>query len=301
MSEHRSGYVALLGRPNVGKSTLLNRFLGEDCAIVSPRPQTTRANLLGILSRQTYQIIFVDTPGIHQPATALGRHMVRSSSEALKDADILLALVDARGVRAEDRRVLRLLRSRKDNPVWTAVLLNKADLTDRETVEKTVADCRRSLPDTDIFLISALTGENVEAVLNTVVEKLPSGPAYFPEDQLTDRNERFLVAEFIREQVLFHLREEIPHAVAVQVEEMKEREGRKTLIQATVYVERESQKSIIIGKHGDMLKQVGVTARGRIEKFLDRPIYLELWVKVKHNWRKDEAFLKRLGLDAQAG
>jgi GTP-binding protein Era len=294
----RSGYVAVLGKPNVGKSTLINFFLGEKLSIVSEKPQTTRDAILGIFSDEQCQIIFVDTPGIHRPTTLLGRHMVSSAVKAGEDADVLLVVVDAAtGITGEDREIFDISKRAMQAHAycWTAVIVNKIDCVDKPRLLPLLEACRGALTCDDYIPVSALSGEHCRVVLEKVKAKLPEGPLYFPPEQLTDKNERFVVAELVREQVLALCREEVPHAVAVEVTAFQDNPGRKTLIKATIYLERPTQKSIVIGENGRMLKDIGSAARREIERFLDRGVYLELWVKVHKQWRKDEVFLRRLG------
>ncbi|MCM8812596.1 MAG: GTPase Era [Candidatus Omnitrophica bacterium] len=297
MREFKSGYVALLGKPNVGKSTLLNCFVQEPLAIISPKPQTTRDVIFGIRTDDSAQVIFVDTPGLHLPKHALGEQMVTSARQAGSDADIVLAVVDAEaGIRSEDKAVLDFLRQRGHSPrVWTAVLINKIDRVSPDTVALVREVCRKRVPDIAVFAVSARNAENIDAVLAEIRAHLPEGPLYYPADQLTDRHQRFIAAEFIREQVLLHCQEEVPHAVAVVVEEFKENPGRKIVIGATIYVERESQKRIVIGAGGAMLKTIGTASRHRMEQFLGQGVFLQLWVKVRERWRKDDFFLRQLG------
>lgn len=294
----KSGFVALLGKPNVGKSTLLNYFLEEKLSIVSPKPQTTRDSILGICSKANCQIIFVDTPGVHTPKNKLGRHMVNAAKEASSQADEILVVIDASaGITKEDYQIFNLLKIKEEilKSRWVAVLINKIDLVKRQEILPLIDLCQKEIDFSDYIPISAKTGENLEIVQKKIIELLPEGPAYYPAEQLTDKNERFIVAELIREQALNFCHEEVPYSVAVEVETFKESNNRKTLIQATIYVERSSQKAIIIGKEGQMLKKIGSAARIEIEQFLDKPVFLELWVKVHANWRKDEHFLRQLG------
>lgn len=296
----KSGYVAILGKPNVGKSTLLNYFLGEKLAIVSEKPQTTRDVIRGILTQNDCQIIFVDTPGMHKPRTKLGSHMMCSAIGAVVDADIVIVVIDAlSGITAADRHIFRMIESKKvlKDCRWSAVLINKTDAIKKEDMLPLMKQCADFPGFNEYIPVSALTGVNCPKVLDKIMKVLPNGPAYYPKEQLTDKSERFVVAELIREAVLKLCREEVPHSVAVEVENFKDNPGRKTLIQATVFLERQAQKKIVIGKSGIMLKTIGTAARKEIEVFLSRPIYLELRVKIQENWRKDGAFLQRLGYD----
>lgn len=303
--DHRSGFVAVVGKPNVGKSTLMNSYLGQKVAIVSAKPQTTRNRLLGILTLERErgdladaQLIFVDTPGIHQPLHKLGEYMVDTAVRAIPDADLVLFLVDAsQPPGPEDNQIAGIIRDQCRVPV--VLVLNKADLLAPEQVTAHV-EAYRSLREAqgvpgDWVLVSALRGENLGQLLGFMVERLPLGPRYFPEEQVTDQQLRFMAGELVREQVLRHLHQEVPHSVAVLVEEFKERSDSLTYISANVFVERESQKGILLGHRGSMIKRIGRDARREIEEMLGSRVYLELWVKVKKKWRKDEQELRRLG------
>lgn len=290
--DHRSGFVAVIGEPNVGKSTLMNHYLGQKVAIVSPKPQTTRQRLLGILTRADAQVIFVDTPGIHEPETRLGEYMVEAARAAIADADVVLWLVDlATRPSGMAHQIAGWLREAPQ----VVLGLNKMDLVPGEELPSRAESYHILLPQADWLPLSATTGEGTQRLLEAIIARLPLGPRYFPEEQVTDQQERFIVAELIREQVLAHLFQEVPHAVAVMVEEFKERREGMLYIAATVYVERESQKGILIGKGGQMLRNIGAAARQEIESFLEARVYLELWVKVRKNWRKDERELRRFG------
>lgn len=293
-ADHRSGFVALLGKPNVGKSTLLNAWMGIKIAAVSAKPQTTRQRLLGILTRPDAQIIFVDTPGIHEPYSKLGELMVDVARAAAPDADIVLLMVDlAQPPDAADRQAASVATS--VNGIETILVMNKLDLVSGETL----AERRRAYEGLGAFdeavCISALNGAGVDELLDMVIEKLPQGPRFYPEDQLTDRSERFVAAEMIREQILQHLYQEVPHAIAVVVESFKRRDNGVLYIEANIYVERDSQKGIVIGRGGSMLKKIGRTARQELEAFFDCPVYVDLWVKVRQDWRKKDDDLRDLG------
>jgi GTPase len=302
--DHRSGFVSVVGRPNVGKSTLINRLLGQKIAIVSPRAQTTRNRLLGILTRDDSQIIFLDTPGIHTPQHRLGEIMVEVAAETLEDADVILWVVDvSTSPRDEDRRVAELLAGNLSKVI---LALNKADTLRPEHVQENVDAYAALAPAAKWELVSATRGDNLDGLLGMIIAALPLGPRFYPEGQVTDQQERFMVAELVREQVLTHLREEVPHAIAVEVTEFKTREPEVVrpgasaknpviYIAATIYVERESQRVIVLGKDGQMLKAIGQSARHGIEALLETRVYLELWVKVRPKWRSDEAELRRLG------
>ncbi len=292
--DHRSGFVAVIGKPNVGKSTLINAWLGEKVAIVSPKPQTTRHRLRGILTRPDAQIIFVDTPGIHRPRHKLGEFMVETATKSIPDADVVLFMVDVSEMpTAEDEQIAQLIEDRGQSPV--ILVLNKADLLPPDKVQPH-SDAYFELVQYDEWMmISATRGDNRDKLVDMIVARLPEGPRYYPPDQLTDQTMRFIAAELIREQVLRFVHQEVPHAVAVAVGEWKQRREDLTYIGATVYVEKDSQKGIIIGQGGRMLKRIGQAARGEIEQLVGNRVYLELWVKVRKKWRKDEDELRRLG------
>jgi GTP-binding protein Era len=292
--EHRSGFVALVGKPNVGKSTLLNAWLDFKLAPVSPKPQTTRDRLLGILTRENAQAVFVDTPGIHEPRSKLGEYMVNQARRAIPDADVVLFMVDAseRPSRA-DQEVASLLRGLRNVPVILA--LNKADLLFEYERETRLAEYQALGEFRQAVFISALEGTQRDDLLEEVIALLPLGPRYYPEDQVTDAQERFVAAEMIREQALRLLEKEVPHALAVLVQEFKERPNDVIFISATLYTEKESQKGIVIGRNGATLKRIGQDARVVLEEFFGRKVYLELWVKVRKNWRRNEVFLRQLG------
>jgi len=292
--DHRSGFVAVIGKPNVGKSTLINAWLGEKIAIVSPKPQTTRHRLRGILTRPDAQIIFVDTPGIHKPHHKLGEFMVETAAKSIPDADVVLFMVDvSERPTAEDEQIAQMIEERGQAPV--VLVLNKADLLPPDKVQR-YSDAYFKLVKHDAWMmISATRGDNRDKLLDMVVARLPQGPRYYPPDQLTDQTMRFIAAELIREQVLRFVHQEVPHAVAVAVGEWKQRRKDLTYIGATVFVEKDSQKGIIIGQGGSMLKRIGQAAREGVERLVGHRVYLELWVKVRKQWRKDEDELRRLG------
>jgi GTP-binding protein Era len=292
--DHRSGFVAVIGKPNVGKSTLMNAYLGHKIAIVSPKPQTTRHRLRGILTRPDAQIIFVDTPGIHQPRHKLGEFMVETATKSIPDADVVLFMVDVSEMpTAEDEQIVQLIEKHGQAPV--ILVLNKADLLPPEKVHPHSDAYFELVKHDEWMMISATRGDNRDRLLDMVVARLPEGPRYFPSDQLTDQTMRFIVAELIREQVLRFVRQEVPHAVAVAVGEWKQRREDLTYIGANIFVEKDSQKGIVIGQGGSMLKRIGRAARQEIEPLVGHQVYLELWVKVRQKWRKDEDELRRLG------
>jgi GTP-binding protein Era len=294
--DHRSGFVAVVGRPNVGKSTLMNAFLGQKIAIVTPRPQTTRLRQLGILTTDQYQIIFVDTPGLLQtPRHKLDEFMIAAVSDAYRGADLVLWLVDASEPPGPNDRALadQLQGLRDETPV--IVGLNKSDLLDPEEVLPRTAAYQALLPGAPWLLFSALEGHGRDALLELIVEHLPEGPRFYPADQITETFVRDIAGEMVREQLMLQLRDEVPYGTTVRVEEYKERENDLTYIQATILVEREAHKAIVIGKKGRQLQQIGAAARKEIEALVDGPVYLDLWVKVEPGWRQDEKALDRLG------
>jgi GTP-binding protein Era len=293
---HKSGFVAVVGRPNVGKSTLMNAFLGQKIAIVSPRPQTTRTRQLGILSEPTHQIIFIDTPGLLQPHHKLDEYMVHVANEALEDADVVLYLVDAsEEPGAGDRAIAEKLAHVEGK---TILAMNKNDLLKAAEVLPRSEAYRALLPDADWILFSALAprGDNGrDALFQMILNALPEGPRYYPTDQVTETYLRDIAADLIREQILIQMREELPHGTAVQIEQFKERENGAVYIAATIFVERENHKKMLIGAKGTQLKRIGAAARKEIQSLLEAPIFLELWVKVQEKWRQDEQSLKRFG------
>jgi GTP-binding protein Era len=298
--DHRSGFVAVIGKPNVGKSTLMNAYLGHKIAIVSEKPQTTRHRIRGILTRPDAQIIFVDTPGIHQPRHKLGEFMVETATKAIPDADVVLFMVDVSEMpTAEDEQIAQLIEEHGQAPV--ILVLNKADLLPAEKVRPHCDAYFGLVKHDEWMMVSATRGDNRDKLLDMVVARLPQGPRYYPPDQLTDQDMRFIVAELIREQVLCFLHQEVPHSVAVVVEEWKQRREDLTYIGANIFVEKDSQKGILIGQGGGMLKRIGRAAREEIEPMVGTRVYLDLWVKVRKKWRKDEDELRRLGYSLPRG
>ena len=291
----RAGFVALVGKPNVGKSTLLNALLGQKIAIVSPRPQTTRVPLRGILTKPGAQIIFIDTPGIHQPDHALGKLMVELAERTLPNADVIGFMVDLSQPPSQlDRRIAAQVQRARGIKL---LILNKVDIKPR--APGGYFEAYRALGTWALELaISAEQGLGLSTLLDEIVACMPEGPLLYPDDQLTDQSEQELAAEFVREKVLYHTQQEVPHAVAVEVEEWEERE-RATFIRMTINVERDGQKAILIGAGGMMLKKIGTAARYEIERMLGRQIFLELWVKVRPNWRDDPTALGWLGYRAK--
>jgi len=298
---HRSGFVAVIGRPNVGKSTLMNQLLGHKVAIVSPRPQTTRTCIRGILTRPDAQIIFVDTPGLHKPLHKLGEVMVAAAASAIPDADVVLFVVDVSVMPTEeDQMIARMIRQRTSNPV--ILVLNKMDLLPPERVKPHTEAYWALVPDHAGWMMTIATeAVNLDKLLDMVIAHLPEGPRYYPGDLITDQTEREIAAELIREQVLRFTREEVPHSVAVVVEEYRERETGGVYIAATIYVEKESQKGILIGAGGQMLRRIGTAAREEIERMVGGKVYLDLWVKVSKNWRRDLQRVRRMGYKLPGG
>lgn len=287
--DHRSGMVAVIGHPNVGKSTLINAILGQKIAIVTPKPQTTRQRQLGIHTTTDAQIIFIDTPGIHKPHTKLGDYMVRVAQDALHDADVILWILDiSQAPNTEDKHIATLLKS-TSTPI--VLVLNKADLVDDEANH---SDHLNLIEHELAIEISAQEEQGIDELLNELTKRLPKGPRYYPAEQVSESNLRFIAAEVIREKIINLTTEEIPYTVAVDINRFREKEN-LTIIEAYIYVERDSQKGIIIGKRGSMIKQIGIEARADLEALLETQIHLDTRVKVLKNWRTNEQFMKRVG------
>ncbi len=293
----KSGFVAVVGRPNVGKSTLLNALLTQKVAAVSPRPQTTRRRQLAIMTRPDAQIVFVDTPGIHRPVHKLGEYMNQVALDALKDADVVLWMVDASAKPNEEDALTAnaLAEASAGDPMKVVLALNKIDLVSEMQRAERLSDYLSLYPRVHALMVSASTGFETGALLEAIVERLPVGPMYYEEDQITDLYEREIAVDLIREAVLRHLKDEVPHSTAVRIEEYKDRSEEAAYIAATLIVERESQKPIVIGKGGEMLKRIGTTARQEIEKMSGRSVFLDLHVKVMENWRDNPTLLRQLG------
>ena len=292
---HRSGFVAVIGRPNVGKSTLINGLLQEKINIVSPRPQTTRSRQLGILTTAKYQIVFMDTPGLMQPRHKLDEFMVETAADSLNEADVVLWLVDgSEPIGPGDRAISEQLQ-KLEATIPIILAINKSDITAPGKVIPHTEAYRALLPDAAWIFFSAQTGNGRSELLDLIVQALPEGPRYYPADQVTDVYIRDMAAEFIREQVMLQLRDEVPYGVAVQVDEFKERPNGTTYIGANIFVERDNHKRIIIGAKGKQLRQIGAAARKEIEALVEGKVFLELWVKVEPKWRRSEKALKRLG------
>ncbi len=303
MSERKKvGFVALVGRPNVGKSTLMNALLGRKVAIVSPKPQTTRTQIRGILTRPEGQIVFVDTPGIHKPKHLLGEEMVKIAVDALKEVDLILYLVEAldEELSQEDEIIISVLK-KVDTPKF--LLVNKVDLLKyKEGFWKAVELYQDKIYFREVIPISAVKGTNLDVLLEKIFENLPEGGFLYPNDMITDQPLRFLVSEIIREKLFHELHQEIPYSTAVVVEEMREREGKNLVyIRAIIYVERASHRKIVIGKGGSMLKKIGRMAREEMEHVLGKKVFLELWVKVREDWRRSETDVRRLGFSGYQG
>ena len=289
--QFHSGFVAVVGRPNVGKSTLVNRLVGEKVSIVSPKPQTTRNRILGIVGTEHSQVVFVDTPGIHKPKTKLGEYMEKSVQDAVQGIDILCVLIDASKPRPEDHE---LAESYKGFQVPKYLLLNKTDLVRPQDLLPIISSFADAAFDM-VLPISAKAGEGVDMLMQEIYKHLPQGPKYYPDDLWTDQNERQMIAEIIREKALMNLREEVPHGIGVEVLSVKEIRKDLTEIQADIYCERASHKTIIIGRKGEMLQKIGSQARADIEKLLDCHVNLQLWVKVRTGWMDSSSDLKSLG------
>ncbi|MGO4544383.1 GTPase Era [Paenibacillus sp. 2TAB23] len=289
----RSGFVAIIGRPNVGKSTLMNHLIGQKIAIMSDKPQTTRNKIHGVYTTNDSQIVFLDTPGIHKPQSKLGNYMMQTAESALREVEAALFLIDAsEGLGGGDRFIIEQLKKVK-TPVF--LVMNKIDKVEPEQLLPMITQYNDLHEFAEIIPISALKGNNVDTLLEQLSRYLPEGPQYYPADQITDHPEQFVCSELIREKILHMTREEIPHSIAVTIEDMRVKENGVVYIGAVIFVERDSQKGIIIGKKGDLLKEVGKQARKDIEALLGSRIYLELWVKVKKDWRNQERVLKDLG------
>lgn len=290
---YKSGFVAIVGRPNVGKSTFLNRVIGQKIAIMSNTAQTTRNKIQGIYTTDDAQIVFIDTPGVHKPKTELGDYMVKSALSALNEVDAILFMINAAEKRgAGDNFIIDRLKNAKA-PVY--LLINKIDQIHPDDLLKVMDQYKKALPWQAVYPISALEGNNVDEFLGDLVDQMPHGPQYYPDDQLTDHPERFVVSELIREKIFMLTREEVPHSVAVEVERMRTQDDDRVRIDATIVVERPTQKGIMIGKGGSMLKKIVTLARQDIEHLLGSPVYLKLFVKVQPGWRDKSSLLKSYG------
>lgn len=293
----KSGFVSIVGRPNVGKSTLINSIVGAKIAIVSDKPQTTRNRIQGIYTCDRGQIIFVDTPGVHKPKHLLGEYMVKVSTRSINEVDLIYYVVDVtRPLGGGERYIINYL---KEAPVPIFLLLNKIDLVGEEEIDRTMRDYHGIMKFAEVFQISAAMGTNINHVLDRTLTSMPEGPLYYGNDDITDQPIYFIVAELIREKALLLTRDEVPHALAVEIDAFEQKNPGKIYVRATIYTERDTQKAIIIGKGGSMLKNIGEQSRRDIESMLGSSVYLDLWVKVKKNWRDNEGNLRQLGYRPQ--
>ncbi|TNE70376.1 MAG: GTPase Era [Bacteroidetes bacterium] len=288
---HKSGFVNIVGSPNVGKSTLMNQLMGEKLSIVTSKAQTTRHRILGIMNDEEYQVVFSDTPGVVNASYKLHENMMDYVNTSIKDADILLFITDTRENQTNHPETLERIKKLR---IPVLCLINKIDLSDEAGVKERIAYWSEQLPNAQIFPVSALHNFNIEAIWQTILDLLPESPPYFDKDAISDRPMRFFVSEIIREKIFLHTQKEVPYACQVEIEEYKE-EGDITRIRALIIVERNSQKGIIIGKGGEMLKRIGREARKEIEKFIDNKVFLETFVKVDKDWRTSEQKLKKYG------
>ncbi|MDP4186446.1 MAG: GTPase Era [Bacteroidota bacterium] len=288
---HKSGFVNIIGNPNVGKSTIMNNFVGEKLSIITSKAQTTRHRIMGIVNGEDYQIVYSDTPGILKPSYKLQETMMKFVGSAFVDADLIIYVTDVVEQVGKNHEYIEKLKS-TEVPVF--LLINKIDLSSQPAVEKLVENWKEMLPKATIYPVSALTDFNLDVVKNAIIDALPEGPAYYPKDAMTDRSERFFVTEIIREKILLNYRQEIPYSVEVAVESFKEEED-IIKISSIIYVMRESQKGIIIGNKGAALKKVGTEARKDIEAFFGKKVFLKMFVKVSKDWRDDERSLQRFG------
>ena len=291
---YKSGFISIIGRPNAGKSTFLNKVIGQKIAIMSDKPQTTRNKVQGVLTTDKQQIIFIDTPGINEPRHKLGDFMLKVAKNTLREVDAILLMVDSVDrIGKQDRYILEMLKG-NETPVF--LVMNKIDLIHPDKLLSVTESFRKEYDFADVIPISALEGINIDGLLEVLTKHLPEGPQYYPADQVTDHPERFIISELIREKVLHLTHEEIPHSVAVVIEKIKrEEDSEKIRVTATIMVERESQKGMVIGKKGALLKEVGVRARKDIEMLLGSKVYLELWVKVQRDWRNKQVHLRDFG------
>lgn len=291
---YKSGFISIIGRPNAGKSTFLNKVIGQKIAIMSDKPQTTRNKVQGVLTTDKQQIIFIDTPGINEPRHKLGDFMLKVAKNTLREVDAILLMVDSVDrIGKQDRYILEMLKG-NETPVF--LVMNKIDLIHPDKLLSVTEAFRKEYDFADVIPISALEGINIDGLLEVLTKHLPEGPQYYPADQVTDHPERFIISELIREKVLHLTHEEIPHSIAVVIEKIKrEEDSEKIRVTATIMVERESQKGMVIGKKGALLKEVGMRARKDIEMLLGSKVYLELWVKVQRDWRNKQVHLRDFG------
>ena len=291
--EHKSGFVSIIGRPNVGKSTFVNRVIGHKIAIMSDKAQTTRNKIQGVMTRDDAQIIFIDTPGIHKPKHKLGDYMMRVAKNTLSEIDAIMFMVNVNeDIGRGDEYIMEMLKNVK-TPIF--LVLNKIDLVHPDALMPRIEKYKEYMDFTEIIPISALEGLNVDHFIDVLKSYLPVGPKYYPDDQISDHPEQFVVSEIIREKILHLTSEEIPHAIGVNVDRMIKEDEDRVRVEATIYVERDSQKGIVIGKGGKKLKEVGKRARHDIEMLLGSKVYLELWVKVQRDWRNKVNFIRQMG------
>ncbi len=292
MGTFKSGFISIVGRPNVGKSTLLNQIIGQKIAIISDKPQTTRNNILGVLTRDDMQIVFVDTPGIHRPFTKLGETMMKSADSAMRDADAVLFLVEPE--REPGKTELKILEDLKQTGIPVILVVNKVDKVKKEMLLPVIAAYGELFDFASVYLISAKQNDGVDALLAELSDYLQEGPMYFPEEAVTDQPERQIVAELVREKLLYLLEQEVPHGIAIEVFSMKEKPALVD-IEVNIYCEKQSHKGMVIGKKGSVLKEAGTLARADIEEMLGKKVLLKLWVKVKDDWRNREGALRNFG------
>lgn len=292
--EFKSGFVAVMGRPNVGKSTLMNALIGQKVAAVSPRPQTTRRRQEGILTTPEYQIIFIDTPGVHQPHNKLGESMNHEARAALEHCDLVLFMVDASQMPGEEDRLLSSMLYPHINPNKILLVLNKIDLVNPDNLPNVQSTFHELIPKAELVLISATRGDHRQELLQKIIDHMPAGEPFYPEEQVTDLYERDIAADLVREACLNNLRFEVPHGIVVRIDEYTERNEHGVYIEATIFVERESHKGIVIGMKGQMLKKIGMAARKEIEAMNGKKVFLQLRVKVRKNWRDDEKLVKQI-------
>jgi len=296
LDSFKSGFVAIIGKPNVGKSTILNAFLRQKIAIVSEKPETTRDNIQGILTTEQAQIIFVDTPGIHRPHLLLGKSMVKKAKSSLLDTDLLLFVIDlASGLRSEDFLIIDLIR---DVGKPAIAVINKIDRVSKKNILPIIDELKNRYGFLDFIPISAIEDDNIELLKGKILENLQAGEVYYPDGQVTDKNEIFQTSEIIREKVLSNTRQEVPHSVAVKIEKFSHRQDKDILdIEAIIYVERDSQKGIVVGKKGSMTKTIAVSSRQELEEIFKKKVFLQVWVKVLKDWRKDPKMIRFLEIE----
>lgn len=299
MANHKSGFVTVVGRPNVGKSTLINNLLGEKIAITSPKPQTTRNNMRAIITEKDYQIIFIDTPGIHNPKNKLGEFMVQAAASTFAEVDVVMYLYDAtnKEISQSDLKIIESIKNARNSKTKVFLIITKMDIVAKEQALEIIAKMSDLMDFDEIIPISAIKGDGTDIILQVLIDAMPEGPAYFSEDILTDTNMREITREIIREKILLFTNDEVPHGVGIEIVQFKEAKftGKACTIEANIYCEKNTHKSILIGKQGTMLKRIGTAARHDIEKLIGGRVNLQLWVKVKNDWRNSPSMLKELG------